>query len=124
VFAFANAGISLTNISLETLTHGVPVGIAMGLFIGKQIGVFGLCWLAIKLGMTQLPKGMNWLSLYGISALCGIGFTMSIFIGSLAFEGSGAAITFDERLGITIGSLLSGILGYFVLRKSFTKDSS
>jgi NhaA family Na+:H+ antiporter len=123
VFAFANAGISLTNISLETLTHGVPVGIAMGLFIGKQIGVFGLCWLAIKLGMTQLPRGMNWLSLYGISALCGIGFTMSMFIGSLAFEGSGAVIIFDERLGIIIGSLMSGILGYFVLRKSFAKDS-
>ncbi|MFK7795678.1 MAG: Na+/H+ antiporter NhaA [Gammaproteobacteria bacterium] len=122
VFAFANAGISLGSISLETLTHGVPVGIAMGLFIGKQIGVFGLCWLAIKLGLTQLPKGMNWLSLYGISALCGIGFTMSMFIGSLAFENSGVDLIFDERLGIIIGSLLSGILGYIVLRKSFANN--
>jgi NhaA family Na+:H+ antiporter len=122
VFAFANAGINLISINLETLTHGVPVGIAMGLFLGKQIGVFGLCWLAIKLGLTRLPKGMNLLSLYGISALCGIGFTMSMFIGSLAFEESGVDLLFDERLGIILGSLMSGILGYLVLRKSFNKE--
>lgn len=122
VFAFANAGISFASISIETLSHGVPVGIAMGLFIGKQIGVFGLCWIVIKLGLTQLPKGMNWLSLYGISALCGIGFTMSMFIGSLAFEDTGVDLIFDERLGIIIGSLLSGILGYIVLRKSFANN--
>jgi Na+:H+ antiporter, NhaA family len=99
------------------------MGIAMGLFIGKQIGVFGSCWLVIKFRLTQLPSGMNWLSLYGISALCGIGFTMSMFIGSLAFEDSGVDLIFDERLGIILGSLLSGILGYLVLRKSFAKNT-
>ncbi len=118
VFAFANAGINLTNIGMEQLTHPVPVGIALGLFIGKQVGVFGLCWLVIKLKFAQLPSGMNWGSLYGLAALCGIGFTMSMFIGSLAFEETGVDMVFDERLGIIIGSLLSGIVGYFILRHS------
>ena len=118
VFAFANAGISLTNVGVEQLTHGVPVGIALGLFIGKQVGIFGLCWLVIKLKFTSLPSGMSWGSLYGLSALCGIGFTMSMFIGSLAFEETGVDMIFDERLGIIIGSLLSGIVGYLILRKS------
>lgn len=116
VFAFANAGINLSGVTTDQLLHGVPLGIAMGLFFGKQIGIFGLCWLAIKLGVTKLPKGMNWVTLYGTSALCGIGFTMSLFIGSLAFEETGVNLLFDERLGIIIGSVLSGIVGYFVLR--------
>ena len=90
----------------------------MGLFFGKQIGIFGLCWLAIKMKITSLPKNMNWPSLYGTAALCGIGFTMSLFVGSLAFEETGVNRLFDERLGIIIGSLLSGILGYLVLRAS------
>ncbi len=122
VFAFANAGINLTNVGLEQLTHGVPVGIALGLFFGKQIGVFGLCWLVIKLNFARLPSGMNWGSLYGLSALCGIGFTMSMFIGSLAFEETGVNMVFDERLGIIIGSLLSGIVGYVILNKSLPKQ--
>ena len=124
VFAFANAGINLTNIGLEQLTHGVPLGIALGLFIGKQVGVFGLCWLVIKLNFAKLPSDMNWGSLYGLAALCGIGFTMSMFIGSLAFEETGVNRIFDERLGIIIGSLLSGIVGYIILRKSLPKDSA
>ena len=122
VFAFANAGINLTNIGLEQLTHGVPLGIALGLFVGKQIGVFGLCWLVIKLNFAKLPSDMNWGSLYGLAALCGIGFTMSMFIGSLAFEETGVNRIFDERLGIIIGSLLSGIVGYLILRKSLPKN--
>jgi NhaA family Na+:H+ antiporter len=118
VFAFANAGISLQGVGFEQLLHGVPLGIALGLFVGKQVGVFGLCALAIKLKLTDMPAGMNWLSLYGTSILCGVGFTMSLFIGSLAFESSGVNILFDERLGIIVGSLLSGVVGYLVLRWS------
>jgi NhaA family Na+:H+ antiporter len=118
VFAFANAGITFTGIGTEQLLHGVPLGIALGLFIGKQLGVFGFCWLAIKIGFTPLPKDISWASLYGTAALCGIGFTMSLFIGSLAFEETGVYQLFDERLGIILGSLLSGIIGYIVLKNS------
>ena len=118
VFAFANAGINLAGVGVEQLMHDVPMGIAMGLVVGKQIGIFGLCWLAIKLGLARLPSGMSWLSLYGTAALCGIGFTMSLFIGSLAFEENGVDMFFDERLGIIVGSLISGIIGFFILRAS------
>jgi Na+:H+ antiporter, NhaA family len=123
-FAFANAGINLTGVTMDQVFHGVPIGIALGLFFGKQIGIFGLCFLAIKLKITQLPTGMNWLSLYGTSALCGIGFTMSLFIGSLAFEETGVNLLFDERLGIIIGSLFSGLLGFFVLQQSLGSNKS
>ncbi len=122
IFAFANAGINLRGVSSEQLFHGVPVGIAVGLFAGKQIGVFGLCWLSIKLKLAQLPAKMNWMGLYGISAMCGIGFTMSLFIGSLAFEESGNNLVFDERLGIIVGSLASGVLGYLVLLRCLKKQ--
>jgi NhaA family Na+:H+ antiporter len=123
-FAFANAGISLIGLGIADVMHNVSIGIAMGLFVGKQIGIFGFCWLAVTLGLTKLPKGMDWAGLYGTAALCGIGFTMSLFIGSLAFEATGLNILCDERLGIIIGSLLSGILGYLVLRKSLPKESA
>lgn len=118
VFAFANAGINLAGIGIDQVFHGVPVGIALGLVVGKQAGVFGLCWLGIKLGMATLPEGANWKDLYGIAALCGIGFTMSLFIGTLAFEETGVNLLFDERLGIICGSLVSGIIGYLLLRSS------
>ncbi|WNC70251.1 Na+/H+ antiporter NhaA [Thalassotalea nanhaiensis] len=123
VFAFANAGISLKGVGFEDVMHSVPVGIALGLLIGKQIGVFGFCWLAIKLNFTQLPSGMNWKTLYGTAALCGIGFTMSLFIGSLTFEANAMVKLFDERLGIIVGSLLSGIIGFLVLKYSLPKES-
>ena len=116
VFAFANAGLDLSGIGLEQILHDVPVGIALGLLLGKQVGIFGLCWLAITLKLTRLPADMSWSSLYGTAALCGIGFTMSLFIGSLAFEETDVNLLFDERLGIIIGSLFSGLIGYFVLR--------
>jgi len=122
VFAFANAGIDLGGVTADQVFHGVPMGIAAGLFIGKQVGIFGLCWVVIKLKWASIPKGMNWKSLYGTALLCGIGFTMSLFIGSLAFEETGVNLIFDERLGIIIGSLISGILGYFILKSSFRKD--
>ena len=116
VFAFANAGISLKGVGLEQMLHPVPLGIALGLFLGKQVGIFGMCYLTIKLGFARLPKGMNMLSVYGTAALCGVGFTMSLFIGSLAFEDNPAISIFDERLGIIAGSLLSGVTGFLVLR--------
>lgn len=124
IFAFANAGLDLRNLSTEQLFHGVPIGIALGLFLGKQIGIFGLCWLFIKLKLAQFPSGMNFSTLYGTAALCGIGFTMSLFIGSLAFEETGANLVFDERLGIILGSLLSGILGYIILRAGLGSGKS
>ena len=118
VFAFANAGINLSGVGLDQVIHGVPAGIALGLFIGKQVGIFTLCAIAIRLGLCKLPLGMNWGALYGTALLCGVGFTMSLFIGGLAFEETGVNLIFDERLGIIIGSLASGICGYLVLRFS------
>ena len=124
VFAFSNAGINFDGVTSEQLFHGVPVGIALGLFLVKQLGIFTLCWITIQLKVASLPRGMSWLSLYGTSALCGIGFTMSLFIGSLAFEETGVNLLFDERLGIIIGSLASGIVGYVVLRISLAANPS
>ncbi|GJM12261.1 MAG: Na(+)/H(+) antiporter NhaA [Pseudohongiella sp.] len=124
LFAFANAGISLSGIGAEQLLHPVPLGIALGLFIGKQLGIFTFCWIAIRLGVTKLPKGMSYGSLYGTAALCGIGFTMSLFIGSLAFEATGINSVFDERLGIILGSVMSGVVGYFVLRACYSDSEA
>lgn len=116
LFAFVNAGIPFEAMTLDTFLHPVPLGIAAGLFIGNQLGVFGFSLCAIKLGISKLPDGATWLQLYGVACLCGIGFTMSLFIGSLAFEQGGPDIAIDDRLGILIGSLGSGVLGYLVLR--------
>jgi NhaA family Na+:H+ antiporter len=115
IFAFANSGIDLRGMGMDQVLHSVPVGVALGLFIGKQAGIFAVCWLAIKFSLAQLPKGVNWTSFYGTCALCGIGFTMSLFIGSLAFPGEQP---FDERIGIIAGSLLSGVVGFAALRFS------
>ena len=116
LFAFANAGISFEGVTLASLLHPVPLGIAAGLFIGNQIGVFGFSWLAIKLGIARLPRDATWIQLYGVAMLCGIGFTMSLFVGSLAFEQGGPDFAIDDRLGILLGSVVSGIVGYIVLR--------
>lgn len=121
VFAFCNAGLDLRGVGFGQMLHNIPLGIALGLFVGKQVGVFGACWLGIKLRLTELPAGMSMLSLYGTAILCGIGFTMSLFIGSLAFQETGVNLMFDERLGILAGSLASGLVGYFVLRKGLNK---
>ena len=118
IFAFANAGLDLSGIGFDQLSHSVPLGIALGLFVGKQIGVFGFCWLAIKFKLADLPSGVSWTILYGIAVLCGIGFTMSLFIGSLAFEETEVSMKFNDRLGIIVGSLLSGVLGYLILNFS------
>ena len=124
LFAFVNSGIKFTGMGLDYILHDVPLGIICGLFIGKPLGIFFFCLVGIKLGMTKLPSGMSWLTLYGIAALCGVGFTMSLFIGSLAFEETGVNLLFDNRLGILIGSILSGILGYVILNKSLRNSTS
>ncbi len=123
LFAFVNAGINLEGVSFADLLHPVPLGIAAGLFIGKQLGIFVLCLLAIKVGLARLPEGASFGSLYGVSILCGVGFTMSLFVASLAFEHATpeADLIFDERLGIILGSLLSGIYGYVVLHLTLPK---
>ncbi|AAZ19686.1 sodium/proton antiporter, NhaA family [Psychrobacter arcticus 273-4] len=119
LFAFANAGISLKGAGFGELFHSVPLGIAAGLFIGKQVGVMLMCWLIFKLGISTMPKGMNFKQIYGAALLCGVGFTMSLFIGGLAFAGE--TPLFDERLGIIMGSIVSGIAGYMML-KTTLKD--
>lgn len=124
IFAFANAGISFVNVGLEQVLSPVPLGIIVGLVIGKQVGVFGFCFIAIKLGFATLPDKVNWTLLYGVATLCGVGFTMSLFIGSLAFEQSSANPVFQDRLGIVIGSLVSGILGYLLIKSSLNKQAN
>jgi NhaA family Na+:H+ antiporter len=125
IFAFVNAGVSFRGVGVSDLLHPVPLGIVAGLFLGKQVGVFGFCWLAIKAGIAKLPTGTNWGSLWGVSILCGVGFTMSLFVGSLAFESTTVDIKemFDERLGIILGSLLSGVVGYFVLFRLLPRNA-
>ncbi|KTT13540.1 pH-dependent sodium/proton antiporter [Pseudomonas oryzihabitans] len=114
VFGFANAGVALGNISLANLLDPVPLGVALGLFLGKQIGISLLAVLAIRSGLARLPEGANWLQLYGVALLCGIGFTMSLFIGALAFPG--APLLVDEvKIGVLLGSLLSALAGVAVL---------
>lgn len=115
LFAFANTGIALAGLTPAALLQPVPLGIALGLLLGKLVGVFGASWLAIKSGFARLPDGASWPALAGVALLCGIGFTMSLFVSSLAFgQGEGNALLVD-RLGILVGSGLSGLAGYGVL---------
>ncbi|MGB1199759.1 MAG: Na+/H+ antiporter NhaA [Thalassotalea sp.] len=122
IFAFANAGINLSGVGLNEVMAPVPLGIIVGLFLGKQLGVFGFCFVAIKLGFAKLPENVNLVLLYGVALLCGVGFTMSLFIGSLAFEQGGTSLIYQDRLGIVIGSLISGVLGYFVVKSQVNKQ--
>ncbi len=115
IFAFTNAGVNITEISLDQMSGNVPLGIMLGLFLGKQMGVFGLSWLLIKLGFAKMPTGSTWLQLYGVSVLTGIGFTMSLFITSLAFS-SADLFQYTDKLAILVGSFSAGILGYLLLR--------
>ncbi|MCU7830300.1 MAG: Na+/H+ antiporter NhaA [Candidatus Thiodiazotropha sp. (ex Myrtea sp. 'scaly one' KF741663)] len=117
VFAFANAGVSLSGVNLDTLLEPIPLGIAAGLFLGKQVGILLFCGVAIWLGFAKLPNGASWWGFYGTSILCGVGFTMSLFIASLAFEQGGSdAIILGDRIGILIGSGISAVVGYLLLR--------
>ncbi len=115
VFAFVNAGVSLGNISIAQMTQSVPMGIFLGLFLGKQLGVFFFSAVAIKLGLARLPEGSNWLQLYGVSVLTGIGFTMSLFILTLAFPDD-TLYQYTDKLAILLASLCSGVLGYTMLK--------
>ena len=116
IFAFANAGVVLTGLSFADLFAPLPLGIAAGLFIGKQIGVFGATWLTVKSGLARLPDGVTWQHIYGLACLAGIGFTMSLFIGGLSF--ADPALMNAVRLGVLSGSALSAVLGYAILYRS------
>ena len=114
IFAFANAGVSLEGLSLYSLLKPVPLGILLGLFIGKQVGVMIFSYIAVKIGAAQMPDNSNWLTLYGVSILTGIGFTMSLFVGNLAFEENVQYID-GVKIGVLVGSLMSTIFGYLIL---------
>ena len=120
IFAFANAGVSLEGLSLSALLLPVPLGILLGLFIGKQIGVMIFSFVAVKLGAAQMPDNANWLTIYGVSVLTGIGFTMSLFVGNLAFAENIQYID-GVKIGVLAGSLLSTLFGYFILLFSTKK---
>ena len=115
VFGFANAGVSLAGIGVAQLFAPLPLGIALGLFVGKQLGIFGSVRLVVRLGWASRPRGATWLQIYGVSLLCGIGFTMSLFIGALAFPGD-LALVEEAKIGIVGGSILSALAGFLVLR--------
>jgi Na+:H+ antiporter, NhaA family len=116
LFAFANAGLSFAGLTLADLVQPVPLGIALGLLVGKQLGIFGVSALAIRLGLAQRPAGATWLQFYAVSILCGIGFTMSLFIGSLAFEHAAPAYLEQVKLGVLLGSLASVVLAAGILQ--------
>ena len=115
MFAFVNAGVDLRQVSFENMLGPVPLGIMAGLFLGKQIGVFGFSFIAIKLKLASLPANSSWLQLYGVAVLTGIGFTMSLFVDSLAFKDD-ALYEYADRLAILLASFMSGIVGYLLLR--------
>jgi Na+:H+ antiporter, NhaA family len=121
LFAFANAGVPLLGISIAGLVEPVPLGIALGLLLGKASGVFTASFLCIRLGFARLPAGSTWSSLFGVCVLCGVGFTMSLFIGTLAFEEAGAEYIVSTRIGILAGSALSALLGYVILSRTLTR---
>jgi len=116
LFAFANAGISLHNVTLETLANPLPLGIILGLVVGKPLGIFLVCWASVRLGIARLPEGTNLRQILAVAILCGIGFTMSIFIASLAFEVIAPSQIALAKLGILTGSLVAACLGYWALK--------
>ncbi|GAB3260889.1 Na+/H+ antiporter NhaA [Chitinimonas naiadis] len=117
VFAFFNAGVPLADLTPANLLEAAPLGIALGLFLGKQIGVLAFAWLAVKSGVGQLPERVGWRQIYGAAVLCGIGFTMSLFISGLAFEHADPHLLVTSRLGILVGSMVSAIEGYLLLAR-------
>ena len=115
LFAFVNAGVDLKGFQIEELFKPVPMGIMLGLFVGKQLGVFAFSALAIRMGVAKLPEGSNWMQLYGVAVLTGIGFTMSLFVDSLAYNDT-QVYHYADKLAILLGSFLSGIVGYIILK--------
>jgi NhaA family Na+:H+ antiporter len=122
VFAFANAGVSLAGLTLGDLFAPLSLGIAAGLIVGKQAGVFLMTWLAVATGVAKRPAQASWAQVYGASLLAGVGFTMSLFIGTLAFEGPEYASA--VRVGVLSGSFVCGLLGYIVMRYAPAPDGS
>lgn len=122
IFAFANAGISFEGVSASIVVNPVALGIAAGLFLGKQFGIFACVWVMVRLGAARLPEGVSWMSVYGVSLLAGIGFTMSLFIGTLAFEHGNFEHIVATRVGVLAGSLLSATAGYIVLRMALSRS--
>ena len=121
IFAFANAGLPLAGVGIDAAVGTVSTGIMLGLFFGKQIGVFGMTGLVVGLGFAKKPEGSNWAMLYGIALLCGVGFTMSLFIGSLAFEHGGFSNIAALKIGVIVGSIASAFCGWLVLHLSLPK---
>jgi len=125
VFAFSNAGVNLEGLGIRDLLHPITLGIMLGLFVGKQAGVFAFAWAAVKLGIARLPSGVKFTHVYGAAVLCGIGFTMSLLIGMLAFENAGGGeVILTDRLGILVGSLVSAVVGYVVLHFTLPRPRS
>ena len=115
LFGFANAGVNIGGMGAEHILAPLPLGIAAGLFVGKQIGIFGAVWLCVRMGIAQKLRGATWVQIYAVSMLCGIGFTMSLFIGALAFPGNALLIE-EAKIGVLIGSVLSAVVGFTILR--------
>ena len=124
LFAFANAGVSLAGMTVESFTHPVPMGIAGGLLLGKTVGVFGLTWVAVKLRLAALPAGAGWGQILGVAILCGIGFTMSLFVGSLAFAPGSSDYAGMDRMGILTGSFFAAVIGYAVTAMASRRTSA
>ncbi|QZH73836.1 MAG: Na+/H+ antiporter NhaA [Erythrobacter sp.] len=123
IFGFANAGVNLSGMGLEALLDPLPLAIAAGLVVGKQAGIFAMVWAAVKLKIAPKPPGCTWPEIWGVTVLCGIGFTMSLFIGELAFPGSTETARFlrdEAKIGVLVGSLISALLGYAILRLTAT----
>jgi NhaA family Na+:H+ antiporter len=119
LFGLANAGVSLEGLGIGALMAPLPLGIAAGLFLGKQLGIFGAVWASVKLGLARPLRGATWVQVYGVAMLCGIGFTMSLFIGALAFPGQPELVE-EAKIGVLAGSFLSAIGGFLILR--FTRS--
>lgn len=123
IFAFANAGVSLAGMTVDSFTHPVPMGITVGLLLGKTVGVFGLTWVAVKLRLAALPAGAGWGQILGVAILCGIGFTMSLFVGSLAFAPGSSEYAGMDRMGILTGSFFAAVIGYAVTAMASRKTN-
>ncbi|HEY5776338.1 MAG TPA: Na+/H+ antiporter NhaA, partial [Xanthomonadales bacterium] len=121
LFAFANAGLALAGVGVGDVTGTISTGIVLGLFLGKQLGVFGMTALVVGLGIAKKPEGSTWATLYGVALLCGVGFTMSLFIGSLAFEHGGFSNVAALKIGVICGSIASAFCGWLVLHLSLPK---
>lgn len=124
LFALANAGVPLTGLSLDSLLAPLPLGVMLGLFLGKPLGVFGFTWLAVKSGVAQLPAHTGWRHIAALSVLCGIGFTMSMFIASLAYQHEHVSYDTYSRLGILVGSTVAAVLGYMLMNRALVKEEA